>query len=65
MPFQYPYTNFHELNLDWIVSKMQELEARFTTEIVARIKAVMAKAFVSIAYDADTESITFDINVEE
>ena len=25
---QLPYTNFHELNLDWIVEKLQELEER-------------------------------------
>lgn len=23
-PFKYPYTNFHELNLDWILAKVQE-----------------------------------------
>lgn len=23
-PFKYPYTNFHELNLDWILEKIQE-----------------------------------------
>ena len=27
-PFKYPYTNFHELNLDWILSKIWELEQR-------------------------------------
>ena len=25
---QLPYTNFHELNLDWIIEKLQELEER-------------------------------------
>lgn len=25
---QFPYTNVHELNLDWIISKVQELETR-------------------------------------
>lgn len=25
---QFPYTNFHELNLDWIVTKMKELNAK-------------------------------------
>ena len=23
---QFPYTDFHELNLDWILNKMKELE---------------------------------------
>lgn len=25
---QIPFTNFHELNLDWIVEKLRELEER-------------------------------------
>lgn len=26
-PFKYPYTNFHELNLDWILNEIQELKS--------------------------------------
>lgn len=26
-PFNYPYTNFHELNLDWILAKVKELDS--------------------------------------
>ena len=40
---EYPYTDFHELNLDWILSKMRELEER-----VANIKEdilALAKAY--------------------
>ena len=29
-PFKYPYTNFHELNLDWILEKIQEQQAEIT-----------------------------------
>lgn len=25
-PFEYPYTNFHELNLDWIISRLKAIE---------------------------------------
>lgn len=25
---QFPYTNFHDLNLDWMIEKIKELEAR-------------------------------------
>ena len=36
----YPYTDFHELNLDWILGKMRELE-----ELVANIKEdILAQA---------------------
>lgn len=26
MPFKYPYSNFHELNLDWIIEKVKSLD---------------------------------------
>ena len=29
--FEYPYTNFHELNLDWIIKKVQENEKRIAS----------------------------------
>ena len=25
---QFPYTNFHDLNLDWLLNELKELEAR-------------------------------------
>lgn len=28
---QYPYTDFHELNLDWVLSKVTEIDDRFNT----------------------------------
>ena len=35
---QYPYTNFHELNLDWIIKKIKELDDKFDDAISAKIK---------------------------
>ena len=31
---KFPYTNFHGLNLDWLLQKMQELEAKVDTEVM-------------------------------
>lgn len=32
MPFEeFPYTNFHELNLDWIINTMKQLQGNFKT----------------------------------
>lgn len=28
--FKYPYTDLHELNLDWVISKLKEMELRLT-----------------------------------
>lgn len=32
-PFNYPYTNFHEINLDWILKKIEELPGAIKTEV--------------------------------
>lgn len=37
-PFKYPYTNFHELNLDWILEKLQEFG-----ETVKNIPSIVRK----------------------
>ena len=34
----FPYTNFHELNLDWIIKKMKELDDKFDEAIASGIK---------------------------
>lgn len=31
-PFKYPYTNFHELNLDWILSTIKEMQKEFKSD---------------------------------
>lgn len=56
-----PYTNFHELNADWIVAKVKELDERVNGDIRAEIEKVLADAFVDIAYNADGKSISFYI----
>ena len=33
LPFKYPYTNFHELNLDWILSKIESIPEFVRSEI--------------------------------
>lgn len=37
-PFKYPYTNFHELNLDWILEKLKEV-----SESVKNIPSIVRK----------------------
>lgn len=33
----FPYTNFHELNLDWIIQKIKEFNSKLDTAIAAKI----------------------------
>lgn len=60
-----PYTNFHELNADWIVAKVKELDERVNGDIRAEIEKVLADAFVDITYNAGEKSISFHLALKE
>lgn len=60
-----PYTNFHELNADWIVAKVKELDERVNGDIRGEIEKVLADAFVDITYNADDKAISFYIALKE
>lgn len=36
---QFPYTNYHDLNLDWIIEALKELNDR-VTDLEARVTAL-------------------------
>lgn len=50
MPFKFPYTNFQELNLDWIIKKVKDLskqiedDSSIVSEYIDRLIAVEDKA---------------------
>lgn len=64
MAIKYPYTDFHEMNLDWILSQMKNLDIRmenFTEEVKEEILPIVQQAIeeglIDIAYDDTTNTI--------
>ena len=60
---KYPYTDFHELNLDWILSKMRELEekvANIKEDILALAKAYTDEQCAILQGNIDT--LAADVN---
>ena len=60
---EYPYTDFHELNLDWILSKMRELEekvANIKEDILALAKAYTDEQCAILQGNIDT--LAADVN---
>lgn len=62
---KFPYTNFHGLNLDWLLQKMQELEEKVDTEVIEEIRRVVSSLVIDDVYDADTETLTITLLLPE
>lgn len=57
-----PYTNFHELNADWLISKCLEFDnvPEYVNQII--MKAIQEGTIhVALTYDADTEALTLSV----
>lgn len=61
---QFPYTNFHELNLDWLLQQMKELDINFEnlkTDIFEDVEGLVQEAvdagLINIIYDASSQTI--------
>lgn len=56
--FNYPYTNFHRLNLDWIVSKIEQIERGDYTPVNFKVANVLDYGAVGNGVEDDTDAIT-------
>lgn len=56
--FNFPYTNFHRLNLDWIVSKIEQIERGDYTPVNFQIANVRDYGAVGNGIEDDTAAIT-------
>lgn len=61
IPNKYPYTNFHALNLDWILEKLAEMEEKLDHEVIEEIRRIVSSLIIQDIYDADTETLTIEL----
>lgn len=58
-----PYVNFHDINLDWIVEKVVELDKAFNTTIAEKITEYinehLSQFIVMAMYDEENTAIQF------
>lgn len=58
---RFPYTDFHDLNLDWVVAKVREMSDKLDDDIREVIREQLESMFIDIIYTASDETITFVI----
>lgn len=62
----FPYTNIHELNLDWVLSRLKEFETWVNGTALEMIETMINEAwnqfFLNAAYDEATETLMLYID---
>lgn len=59
---RFPYTDFHDLNLDWILGKVKELDGKINDNIAEVIREQLQTLFLDIVYVQNTETIRFELD---
>ncbi|MBQ0139414.1 MAG: hypothetical protein KBT36_08965 [Kurthia sp.] len=62
---KYPYSDFHEMNLDWVISKVKELDQKVNGNLEKLIREQLDKLFIDAMYDAQTETLILTLNMKE
>lgn len=57
----FPYTNIHELNLDWILKKIKEFDETLDSIVAEKAQEYFNQIFINAVYDEATETITLSI----
>lgn len=64
---QFPYTNFHELNLDWIINKVNHFQNSLNNingQITEIVQEYLASVEMNAMYVANTETIILKFEEE-
>lgn len=58
---RFPYTDFHDLNLDWVMAEVSKMSDKLNDNIREVIREQLESMFIDIVYNASDETITFVI----
>lgn len=61
---KYPYTDFHEMNLDWLLQQMKSLNERMdsfvdeiTADIIPIVQHAIEEGLIDVTYDSTNETV--------
>lgn len=62
---QFPYTNFHEINLDWLLKRVKDMEKEFEdykASVTTIIKENLSELAFGAVYDAGERTIYLNVD---
>ena len=57
----FPYTNIHELNLDWIIKKVKELDSKVNEDLESVIREYVNTLYLNVSYVEDEQKIILSV----
>lgn len=57
----FPYTDFHELNLDWVLGELQQFRTDFYDNLLDTIVKYINQILPTVIYDKENENITLQV----
>ena len=60
---KFPYTNFHGMNLDWVIGKLKEIEDKFDENLDETVREKIESLMIVSSYDALTETLTIELQI--
>lgn len=59
----FPYTNFHDINLDWIINNVKEMKDFFDTQLESLIEQKIQEIELNlvISYEPETETLVLTV----